>query len=319
MLSLLSLAVAIADNITNPFVSGTDGYHTFRIPSLLRLSSGDLLLFAEGRKLSSADHDWNDIVTKRSTDQGMTWGPLELVHSESNSSTHITIGNPAPVELTSGGAAAGTLLLVFTRFNLEVGRVYSYDFGQTWGAVTYFTDQLSLRPGTSHIATGPPTSIQLPSGRIVVPAAYCMAGRPWMTCGGATELGSFTLLSDDLGVTWFNSTKVDRGNECQAAQCANGSLLLSMRSVIPQDRAGRDPIGEDPIGEDPIDGPNGGDLRLWSWSDDEGSTWSKPTAANFNGGLAYGGGACQGSVVSLVCGLQSTPSLAEQPQPAPAP
>ena len=39
------------------FESGQGGYHTYRIPSMLRMPhSGTLLLFAEGRKDSGADH-----------------------------------------------------------------------------------------------------------------------------------------------------------------------------------------------------------------------------------------------------------------------
>ena len=43
------------------FTSGRDGYHTYRIPSLVKLLNGDLLLFAEGRKLSGSARGWNDI------------------------------------------------------------------------------------------------------------------------------------------------------------------------------------------------------------------------------------------------------------------
>ena len=80
---------------SNPFVSGVDGYHSYRIPSLLHLSNGHMLLFCEGRKLSSADHDWNDVLTRRSTDGGESWGDLQIVHSESTVDKHVTIGNPA--------------------------------------------------------------------------------------------------------------------------------------------------------------------------------------------------------------------------------
>ena len=36
------------------FVSGADGYHTYRIPSIIKLNTGDLMIFAEGRKLSAS-------------------------------------------------------------------------------------------------------------------------------------------------------------------------------------------------------------------------------------------------------------------------
>jgi hypothetical protein len=41
------------------FVSGTENYPTFRIPAILAMDNGDLLVFAEGRH--GGDHGWNDI------------------------------------------------------------------------------------------------------------------------------------------------------------------------------------------------------------------------------------------------------------------
>ena len=57
----------------------------------------------QGRKYNAADHDWNDIVMRRSTDSGQTWSSIAVIHSESNATKHVTIGNPAPiVDLTTG-------------------------------------------------------------------------------------------------------------------------------------------------------------------------------------------------------------------------
>ena len=52
------------------FEKGKDGYACFRIPAIVQTRSGTLLAFAEGRKLSCADHGWNDLVMKRSTEKG---------------------------------------------------------------------------------------------------------------------------------------------------------------------------------------------------------------------------------------------------------
>ena len=62
------------------FTSGLDGYHTFRIPSLVKhpMDPARLLCFCEGRRFSSADHDWNDIVVKTSEDAGMTWSAMRV-------------------------------------------------------------------------------------------------------------------------------------------------------------------------------------------------------------------------------------------------
>lgn len=84
------------------FVSGKEGYDCFRIPGMVALANNVLLAFAEGRKYSCADHDWNDIVMKRSVDGGKTWAPLVVIISESSPSDHVTDGNPAPVALTNG-------------------------------------------------------------------------------------------------------------------------------------------------------------------------------------------------------------------------
>ncbi|MFG2414285.1 sialidase family protein [Streptomyces goshikiensis] len=84
--------------VSTPFAAGADGYHCTRIPALVTTRSGALLAFAEGRVRGSegcGDVGDNDIVMKKSTDGGATWGPLKvLVGAGTDKLTH---GNPAPV------------------------------------------------------------------------------------------------------------------------------------------------------------------------------------------------------------------------------
>ena len=149
------------------FVSGKEGYNTYRIPAIVSNPGGKLLCFAEGRKLSSADHGWNDIVAKRSEDGGASWQPLQLVYGESTTAKPVTIGNPAPVAV----GTTGKIVLVFCKNNLEVGVMTSLDFGGSWGKPRYI--QSANPPHGKNgswpwLATGPPQGLQLPSGRLVV-------------------------------------------------------------------------------------------------------------------------------------------------------
>ncbi|MFF0064116.1 LamG-like jellyroll fold domain-containing protein [Streptomyces sp. NPDC005279] len=82
------------------FRSGTAGYGCFRIPSLVRTKAGTLLAFTEGRKSPScADRGAIDIVVRRSTNEGRTWGPVRvaLSGSESDREAPYTRGNASPV------------------------------------------------------------------------------------------------------------------------------------------------------------------------------------------------------------------------------
>ena len=88
------------------FVSGQDGYHTYRIPSLLITGKGTLLAFCEGRKNSSSDSGDIDLLLKRSTDGGKTWGKTQVVWDDEAN----TCGNPCPVL----DARTGTVWLLLT-------------------------------------------------------------------------------------------------------------------------------------------------------------------------------------------------------------
>ena len=279
--SLVCAVVAVrAEDAQHVLVSGTQGYHTFRIPSMVRTASGGLLLFAEGRKYSSSDHDVNDVVLVRSDDNGTTWSDLAVVHGESTASHHVCIGNPSPVAMHNG-----TVVLLFTRNNTDLGRTVSHDGGRTWSAVAYLDLDLSAAGSgwgpISHLATGPPGGLELrPGGRLAVPATLCRGGTP-MKCSGATYGASLALLSDDGGSTWRAGAAVAGGNECQLARAPNGSLVLSMRSF-----------------STPAAPPALGGHRLWSWSADEGQTWTAPTVlASLPD--AFAGGSCQSSIARV--------------------
>src|SRR6185369_14914168 len=94
------------------FTSGSEGYHTYRIPALLVTKKGTLLAICEGRKTGRGDHGDLDLVLKRSTDGGKTWGLLEMIYEEGGQAK-VTIGNPCPVV----DQDTGVIWLPFNRDN----------------------------------------------------------------------------------------------------------------------------------------------------------------------------------------------------------
>ena len=90
----LSLATVFAaePNLSDVFFSGKEGYKSIRIPSVVVTKKGVVLAFAEGRA-AATDQAENDILLKRSTDAGRTWGPLQLLHDDGKHS----LNNPTAV------------------------------------------------------------------------------------------------------------------------------------------------------------------------------------------------------------------------------
>lgn len=226
------------------FTSGTEGYHTYRIPGIVLSNKGTLLALAEGRKTGRSDHGDLDLVLRRSTDGGNTWEPIELVYEEGGTA-EITIGNPCPVV----DRTTGTIWLPFSRNNDRVFITKSTDDGRTWAEPTEITEYVK-KPEWGWYATGPGHGIQLKSGRLLVPCD-CGDSKGW---GDWNQKGrSLVFYSDDHGETWKLGGVTDPGmNECEAVELADGSILLSMRQY------------------------HGPKQRAFSTSRDGGLTWSKP-------------------------------------------
>ena len=176
---------------TVPFVSGQGGYHTYRIPAIVRTTNGTLLAFCEGRKTSSSDAGDIDIVLRRSTNNGATWLPMTLVQEEGGTAS-ITIGNPAPVV----DKTTGSIHLLFCRNNSRVFHTVSTDDGVTWSARTEITASVKLGEWGWY-ATGPGHGIQLKrgnqAGRLVVPSDHNTTN---------SVKGAHVVFSDDHGATW---------------------------------------------------------------------------------------------------------------------
>ena len=93
---------------TEVFTSGAEGYHTFRIPSLVVANDGTMLAFCEGKVHGSHDYQALYVLLKRSTDNGVTWEPMQTLAGDGARTHH----NPTAevVATPTGGPHAKTEL-----------------------------------------------------------------------------------------------------------------------------------------------------------------------------------------------------------------
>ena len=239
-LLFLVATTALAVEQTDVFVSGQDGYHTYRIPAVIRAQNGTLLAFCEGRKSGGGDSGNIDLLLKRSTDGGRTWSAQQVVWDDADN----TCGNPCPVLDES----TGTLWLLLTH-NLGTDRerdiaartakgtrtvwvASSRDHGATWTKPVEITST-TKKPEWTWYATGPGIGIQLKDGRhkgrLVIPCDHNYddeAEKKHLS-------GSHAIYSDDHGKTWQLGAPIrPKVNECQVVELFDrrGTLLMNMRS-----------------------------------------------------------------------------------------
>jgi sialidase-1 len=236
LFSLLGAPITSAKpTTTTVYTSGTEGYHTFRIPALLQ-TPNYLLAFAEGRLSGGGDSGEIDLVLKRSRDGGKTWSDLSVVVHEAG----FTCGNPAPV--WDRETKELILLLTKNRADAHEGKILtgedpprtvwitrSPDEGATWSA----PEEISAT--TRHedwrwYATGPCHGIQLQSGRLLIPANHSKSAdrKDWY---------SHVIYSDDHGKTWaIGGIHEGYTNESTVAELADGRIYQNMRSYLGENR-----------------------------------------------------------------------------------
>jgi sialidase-1 len=240
-----------------------DGFHTYRIPSLVVTVSGSLLAFCEGRRTSGKDNGEVALVARRSTDGGRSWADQAVVWGDAGN----TCGNPCVVV----DRYTGTAWLLMT-WNLgsddetsivagtsrDTRRVFvaqSGDDGVSWSAPIEVTRDVK-RPDWTWFATGPGAGIQLEhgprAGRLLIPCDHLEAG--------ARRSFSHVIVSDDHGDHWRcgGRTPDDQVNECEIVELSGGVVLLNMRNYDPTRRARKVSVSMDagetwgPSRSDPI-------------------------------------------------------------------
>jgi sialidase-1 len=244
LIVLLCAAAASAEprlEMTELFEAGQDGYKIFRIPGVVVTAKGTILAYCEARKTGS---DWGeiDILLRRSTDGGKTWGaPARVAEMPADAQRNpvapkkvpaeraITLDNP--VAIADGNGAVHLLYCV------EYARCFyrrSDDDGVTFSSAVEITQAFEPFRATHDwkvLATGPGHGIQLKSGRLIVPV--------WLSLGtGANGHGDSrvaTIYSDDAGKTWKPGEVLparddfQSPNETAAAELSDGRVMLNIR------------------------------------------------------------------------------------------
>ena len=251
---LMNIADSFCQQKTIPvFVSGTEGYQTYRIPAIIRLPNGQLLAFCEGRVNGAGDFGNIDIVLKRSNDEGQTWSPLQrIVNNDS-----LQAGNPAPVvDLSDPLHPGGRIFLFYNTGNnheneirkgngyKQVWYITSVDGGKTWSDATDITTAVSrlnktgIHPAWNFkedwrtYANTPGHAIQFMegkyAGRIFI-AANHSAGPPQEHFMDYNAHGFFT---DDHGKKFQLSKNVNLpgSNESMAVVLSKDKMMMNSRN-----------------------------------------------------------------------------------------
>ena len=235
------------------FVSGKEGYKSFRIPAIVKAKNGDLLAFCEGRVNSAGDFGNIKIVLKRSVDNGKTWSALQIVASNDS----LQAGNPAPVvDLTDPRFPQGRIFLFYNtgdghEMELRKGKGHrdvfyktSTDNGKTWSEATDITLQVNriYQPQINPLwnfkedwrtyANTPGHALQFHEGKYkgrIYVAANHSSGDPKPELRDYQAHGYYT---DDHGATFHLSETVpfEGSNESTAAQLTNNSLMMNSRN-----------------------------------------------------------------------------------------
>ncbi|MFI0467967.1 exo-alpha-sialidase [Saccharopolyspora sp. 5N102] len=194
---------------TEVYKKGEGGYHCFRIPAVVRTKDrSTLLAFAEGRRKDCADTGDIDVVLKRSTDDGKTWGDIELVADGGGD----TRGNPVPI--VDGESGRISLLTTHNpgsecKSGAKCTRTpflqHSADPKGTKWTAPEPQPQLTKSEWNTWYATGPGHGLQLTQGEH---RNRMLLGITFGGSGG--RKGAGLIYSDDGGTSWKLGAVDDR-------------------------------------------------------------------------------------------------------------
>lgn len=214
------------------FAAGENGYTAYRIPTILTLASGRVLVFCEGRRDSLGDTGNIDILMRAG--DGECFDAQRVIVSGGGS----TVGNPCPVQ----DPATGRVLLLYNSNAADAPEhlilkgqgerrcyvIFSEDEGESWSSPREITRSVKQANWTWY-AFGPCHGAVLPSGRLMLGANHAVLDEE-NACSGPYL--SHIVYSDDHGASWQLGEVMGEGtNECTLAAFEDGSVLINMRYI----------------------------------------------------------------------------------------
>lgn len=213
------------------FNKGDFGSEFYRIPAIITMPDGTLVAVADKRVNSLGDLPGDiDIVCRKSTDGGRTWGPYITVVERDSIGGY---GDPALVY----DAKRRSLVVICTHGNGlwqatpgHISVITSADGGDTWSKPLDINDQIfsttgqsgKLNVNSAFASSG--RALQLKNGRLLFVLVTRIDGRDTFPC--------YAIYSDDGGRTWrVSKTPVtEDGDETKVVELPDGSLIASIRN-----------------------------------------------------------------------------------------
>jgi iduronate 2-sulfatase len=220
------------------FYPGLNGSKCFRIPTMIKTSSGTLLAFAENRDQSCHDSKPpHQIVLRRSFDDGKSWGPLILVAEDKVAPCKKcpkVPSNPNSVEITLNDGRKA-ILLHFDTMNNPAHRpgqdhgldlqMLSYDEGLTWSVPSKLEFAGKYAYENYGALIGPSNGIFNKETNVT-----------YFTGHNGYESGGFLYFSNSNDRTKWTMSKTIKGmNECSIAflnATMNDRIIMSCRTGV---------------------------------------------------------------------------------------
>jgi len=215
----------------------------YRIPTLIQLTNGDLLAFADKRIGSIGDlPNTIEVVYKRSKDNGKTWSAQRLVSPKCTSKANSHGDAGFILDRKTGNiicvVAAGNGFLKSTPDDpIRIKIIKSKDNGETWSEPVDITPQIygsackdPDRKTWNGAFTTSGNGVQLRNGRIMFVLNVRKSDK-------ASPLYNHVLYTDDGGDTWnvskgapgISKNPSRGGSEAKIVELNDGTLLMAIR------------------------------------------------------------------------------------------